>query len=445
MVSRGWAKRLFKELDAWVQEGIIAPEKAESLRKRYARAAEYNRLVSVVFVLGSVLVGLGIILFIASNWHSLGRPVKVALVFAFIAGFNLCGYYLRFVRAGFPRLGETFFFLGAVSFGAGIWLVAQIFQMPYNYANGVLFWLIGILPAVFILASPSILVLSSLLLPVWLGVSLASTPERLPYSYFLWLAAVVALSYRQKQKAALFISILGTIVWFSHYLSLHLKDVHLSGLGSYLLVQNVYISFGFILYSLGFLHYRNRGFSAFSGLYKFSALLFILPCNYVLTFGRVLSEETKTLDTYLAPVSWMAYIFYLLAVAVCALYLLQQENDEARLESGIVGVFVVLQALCMHLAPLGAMTVTVSYNILLFAQICAFLYVGYLLREEGIFRLALYIFALDVLTRYFDTFWRILPRSVFFMIGGLILIVGGVFMERQRKIVEKKMRERADG
>jgi len=56
--------------------------------------------------------------------------------------------------------------------------------------------------------------------------------------------------------------------------------------------------------------------------------------------------------------------------------------------------------------------------------------------------LSLGAFALNTLTRYFDTFWKIFPRSIFFIIGGLILIFGGMYMEKKRKSVEKSMKEK---
>jgi uncharacterized membrane protein len=48
-------------------------------------------------------------------------------------------------------------------------------------------------------------------------------------------------------------------------------------------------------------------------------------------------------------------------------------------------------------------------------------------------------FALTLLSRYFDTFWSLLNRSYFFMLGGLLLIGGGLFLERERRKLTRKM------
>ncbi|MSQ76893.1 MAG: hypothetical protein EXR97_00360 [Nitrospiraceae bacterium] len=38
-----------------------------------------------------------------------------------------------------------------------------------------------------------------------------------------------------------------------------------------------------------------------------------------------------------------------------------------------------------------------------------------------------------VLVRYFDFFWELLPRSLFFLAGGLILVLGGMALEKKRR------------
>jgi uncharacterized membrane protein len=49
--------------------------------------------------------------------------------------------------------------------------------------------------------------------------------------------------------------------------------------------------------------------------------------------------------------------------------------------------------------------------------------------------IALLFFVIDLIARYVDVFWQLLPRSLFFIAGGLLLMAGGVFLERKRRIV----------
>ena len=41
--------------------------------------------------------------------------------------------------------------------------------------------------------------------------------------------------------------------------------------------------------------------------------------------------------------------------------------------------------------------------------------------------------SLFIVVKYFDFFWDLLSRSLFFMVGGLILVLGGIALERKRR------------
>lgn len=450
MISKTWIKKLFKEISLWTQEGIIRPEQADRIKQKYSEALAYNRLVSTIFILGSVLIGLGIILFVASNWQYIGRPFKIGLIFCCILAFNMTGYYFRFEKGKFPKLGEALLFIGAISFGAGIWLIAQIFNIQYNYANGLLYWMIGILPAVFLLRSQSILILSSLLLPIWLGVAIADDYHKIVYSFFILQAVILYFTYREKQKAALIISIIATGIWLTHYFYLRLEGTGQLAVNIHLLYTNLFIAYGFILYYLGMWHYRNNNFASFSIIYKLFGIVFIFINNYSLTFVQhykefydMVGQQAKSV--YMPADALTVYLFYLLAGMLFLNFIFKLKSEENLKEAQAVLAFLFIQVIAMHLWPFSDKIISASYNIVLFTEIVTFLYLSYLLNEEYIFRLSLYIFALDVLTRYFDAFWKILPRSVFFMIGGAILVFGGIYMEKKRKSIEEKMKNKPTG
>ena len=449
MVSKSWVKGLIKELNSLVEAKIIGPEQADRIRAKYSKQLEYNKLLSSIFILGSILVGLGLILFIASNWLYLGKIFKISLVFAFIIGFNLLGYLFRFEKKNLPKLGDALLFLGAVCFGAGIWLIAQVFQIPYNYANGLLFWILGILPIIVFFRSKSILVLASILTPIWLIVVIANNPLSIFYPFLLLFTVILDLAYREKQKAALIISLLGLGIWLQHFLYIQLRGIAVSLTSMHLLYTNMFIAYGFILYYIGMLHIYHKDIARFSIIYKLLGIIFILFNNFSLTFtyhyGTSFSfTKTSIVTVHPTLASSIIYILYLAALMISSGYVFSTQSARENREARIIFVFLVFQFICMHLGLLYNNIVSLSYNILLFAEAVTFLYIGYLVLEELIFRIALYMFALDIFTRYFDTFWKLLPRSIFFMAGGLILILGGVYTEGKRKSVEKKIKVLAE-
>ncbi|GEM_PF-2323899 len=452
MISKGWIKKLFKEADSWIREGIMDTTQVARLKDYYAKSLGYNRFISSIYILGAILLGLGLILFIASNWERLGVGFKVGLVFACIAGFNFVGYRYRFEKEYYTRLGQALLFLGAISFGVGIWLIAQIFQFPYNYEDGVLFWILGLLPVVFLVRIPSILILVSILLPIWLGVLIANTPQRIFYPFFLLLALVGYLVYRQKQRSALFFVIVSGGIWITHYLSVRLMELPAwsqtpESLPIFLLYCNLFTAYGFVLYGLGMRHNQHKNFSELSITYKLSALLLIFLSHYALTFVHhtFAGASSRFGDVYLNPAAGIVYVLYLAGWVLSLKRIFKASDPESKREAQGILLFLFLQTLLMAVGACGQRVVSFAYNVLLFAETLGFLYLGYLLRAESIFRLALWVFALNVLARYFDTFWNILPRSLFFILGGILLIGGGIYLERKRKAIEQKMKLNPDG
>jgi uncharacterized membrane protein len=77
-------ERLPDEVNYWQGRGIIAPEQGRAIIGSYempdTARATHGRLVTILAILGSVLVGLGVILFFASNWQEISREVKLALM-----------------------------------------------------------------------------------------------------------------------------------------------------------------------------------------------------------------------------------------------------------------------------------------------------------------------------------------------------------------------------
>ena len=47
-------------------------------------------------------------------------------------------------------------------------------------------------------------------------------------------------------------------------------------------------------------------------------------------------------------------------------------------------------------------------------------------------------FAVNVYTRFYEYFWDAMPKSLFFMVGGAALILGGVWVERMRRRVVRQ-------
>ncbi len=449
MVSRGWAKKLIEETKAWVCEGLIDTQQREKICTRYLGTLEYNRLTSVIIYFGSILVGLGILLFIGSQWQYLNKLSKISIIFFFIIFFNSLGFHFSHPTKTHRGLAEGFLLIGAFSFGSGVWLIAQIYQINYNFSAGILFWIIGIVPFAYLFRSWTVLLLSAVLSLFWLHSYFITYPERAGYGFFILACVIVLLSYAHKQRFPILLMIVAFSSWFMHFWFLkHTQaNVDIFGNGGALL-QLMFVSlqvfFGFILYAIGMGHVNAGKFTNFSGFYKILGIILIFLPGYSLTFVHHYEEHAFSLPLSYPP-SLLALVAFLVICAFLIfiqLFRLRHKADARELEP--IFLLFLCTVFLFIFSAVFPHAISPIFNVLLLIETIIFLYVGFIQQSEGIFRLSILLFFIHILTRYFDVFWKMFPRSLLFIFGGLLLILGGIFINRKRIQVEQKWRRKSD-
>lgn len=131
-----------RHLKRWQQEGLLTEEKVAELRASLA-SGESARGIRIFAVIGAVLVGLGVILFVSSNWAGMGPAARITVL---LAGFAVV--VVGAVAAGRrdqPRMAEALWLLATLVFGANIFLIAQIFHQTLTYWQGTFRWMLGAL------------------------------------------------------------------------------------------------------------------------------------------------------------------------------------------------------------------------------------------------------------------------------------------------------------
>jgi uncharacterized membrane protein len=135
-----------KALAMWVERGLLSSELSQELAatlEEEDRGVRSRAIVSLFVSVGALLAGGGLFLFIASHWDS-ESPLRrmlllVAVYFLVVAAAIVAdGQRLRVVAHGL-------WFLSAVTVGVNVFLIGQIFNLPLNYWQGTLLWLIAVL------------------------------------------------------------------------------------------------------------------------------------------------------------------------------------------------------------------------------------------------------------------------------------------------------------
>lgn len=122
-----------------------------------------------------MLVGCGIIAFVAANWAAIPDVAKAVLLNAGVVGLYLAGHYLWF-KKNLPAFGHSLMFAGALAFGADLALMAQNFNFSLPHYGGYGIWAIGTLCVAVCVRSLPLTVLSLIGGTVWLSSAIDELP-----------------------------------------------------------------------------------------------------------------------------------------------------------------------------------------------------------------------------------------------------------------------------
>ncbi len=128
-------------LERWQRAGLIDDATATVIRAY--EAAHANKpssrrwQVMIALFFGALLLGAGVLLFVAAHWDFVSPLARMLLVLAMLAIFHTLGLLTRTRFAGFATAMHA---VGTVSAGAAIALTGQIFNMQEHWPAAVLLW-----------------------------------------------------------------------------------------------------------------------------------------------------------------------------------------------------------------------------------------------------------------------------------------------------------------
>ncbi len=189
MVSEKFRRQLIKESQKWLAEGLLATDQYEQLWLRYKldelEAAASNRFIAILIGLGCILLGLGVVVFVAANWQVWPRWFKSSLLLVLFALTNMAGFYLWQGRGRYrqKRLGQGLLLLGAVILGANMALMSQMFHQVGALYELFLAWSIGVLMMAYSLHLTALGIMAVILLVMGYWQAL---PEWLYLTDFSW-------------------------------------------------------------------------------------------------------------------------------------------------------------------------------------------------------------------------------------------------------------------
>ncbi len=366
-------------IQKWMDDGTINPAQAEKMRvdlEEYKTEHRSKKQIIAFSTIGAILIGIGAILFVASNWEKIGDTVKILLLAGSTVGIHYTGYNLKYENQKYPRLGSALLFLSALFFGASLFLIAQIYNINANNSTLVLIWLLGVFPLIYGYRSTAVAGLCSLLFYIWIG-----------------------LLYSERNSFSELINIL-----------------------------DLYLMSGIAVYFTGTLHELSAKVKHAAPTFKFMGLQAVLLVLFIYTFGPLESKREEIIS--------VVYVF--LGILFLAVLL------SKSLRSKLTGFQTDTSMAAISFLTAGITLITINsqvpkeaymgfFNLVFLGFLVLLLYTGYNTEDIGIINTAMFWFIPLIFARYFDFFWDLLPRSFFFIIGGLALLTLSLTLERKRR------------
>jgi uncharacterized membrane protein len=190
MVKKQELAILKRELHYLEESGILLESKVTEIQEIYQVEERFSFTKTFLYV-GSVLIGAGILSFIASNWGDIGKLAKFIFIIVMFLGCNLAGFGME---KTYPKTSRSLYYLGVLVFGAGIFLVRQMFHFGGDFQAAFLWWSLGIIPLAWALRDKWILLLASLFAFIYMTDGSFLQGESIPYWILLWIVAIYIIN-----------------------------------------------------------------------------------------------------------------------------------------------------------------------------------------------------------------------------------------------------------
>jgi len=428
-------KWLRVEIDKWLIEGLIAADQAEDLKRRYQVSEPGSAWGRIIFFsIGAVLFGLGVILLFAYNWEKMHKFAKLAVIVLALLTAHGMGFWLRQPAGRYRPAGEGLHLTGTMLFGAGIWLVAQIYHIDEHYPNAFFIWGLGALTMAWTLPSISHAILATVLLVLWNGFEAFDFKNPHLMSPFIILGGLTPLAWVNRSRVLL----ATTIGAFMLMLAFSVATV-----GGDLAFLLVFFS-ACILIAAGLLVRRMGGFPSSGPVLFFVGYSVYIATLFVLSFfhhGKGLF--TIDFDTIPAGIYFFSFSIAAIGLLIWAFWPVIQrpQNTLADVRIDCYGVLITLLLVVFN--TLGVLGLKGWTGAAVFNMI--FLFHGIMLIVSGCKKLDIksttvgcLLVAIISMARYTDLFVSLLARSSVFLLMGAALFAVGLYYSRTKKQLQEK-------
>jgi len=426
-------KRLKLLLPLWQEQGFVSPEQGTRLSEFYQlhqiKTENTQLLLSIIYTIGSVLIGVGVISFVAAHWNEIGRPVKVAMLFAAMLSAHGLGFYFWFVNGNYPKLGHALILLGTLMFGANIGLMAQIFHISGGAGRMFGIWAIGaaaVAYAVRSIPNATVAIVMSFVYFIFFGRIWWWGPENMTWWYPV-VAAVVLLPlvYLCNSRWLLWLVMINLAISscfsFGEYGEF---------LGAYMMTVGLAASF----LGVGVFSQSSRSFQHFSRHYMNAGAALILFFVYLISFGDLAEEIQEagrlfSQDALVAAIAGCVYVVFYVAVFGVSVGL-NFKTISDPLTVLLLGAGGLVMGVIGLISPLSGWVLT---NVLLIVIAASMIRASFSEEDRRKFWCGAVVLGAVIIGRTLEFETGLLIKAIAFTGSGIGVIVGGVLFEKFMK------------
>jgi uncharacterized membrane protein len=415
MLTGSYRKRLDADLIRWVGEGLVSAESAAAIRRSLARESGF-KLPALLGLFGGLLIAASVSAFVAANWEEIPRLAKLAMVLVALSGALAVAVGLE--RKGSDRGADAAATCGTLIFAAGVALVGQMYHLPTDWPGGALLIGLGALAVALLLRSNGALIVAMIGIGCWSGGRWEESQGQvhlwfwLPFLPALWLAAT------RQNRLVHHVAVLAVGAWLA-MLPGNWAFIRFDyGLLAYVLaVATLFVALGACGLDRG-------GPALLTAMLPWGLIALILTLNVELV--RILDADEARGGTAL----WLNYFAYALAVpAVVGLAVLGRE--QRFVWPLAIALFMGLLVPVLFWSGGGA---SLAGKVVVAALILA-IAIGMVVAGAGggVRRLSIAgsaLFGIAIIVLLWQTIGTLLDQSLFFLVGGAILIALASGMRR---------------
>lgn len=157
MLQGYYRRRLAEDLPGWQANGWVTPQGQVAILNALDGKRSAFGLATVIGILGGLLIGIGVIAYVGSNWEGMPRLLRFFTLLLAMALAYLVGAVLR--TRNLVAFSEAAVLVGGLIFAAAIALIGQTYHLAGDFSGAILLWEIGALGAALLIRSPVMAVL----------------------------------------------------------------------------------------------------------------------------------------------------------------------------------------------------------------------------------------------------------------------------------------------